>query len=46
MLLKLENIESIYQKISTFAEKTRKVLNRPLTLTEKLLYGHLYEEIP
>ena len=46
MLLKLENIESIYQKISTSAEKTRKVLNRPLTLTEKLLYGHLYEEIP
>jgi len=46
MLLKLENIESIYQKISTSAEKTRKVLNQPLTLTEKLLYGHLYEEIP
>ena len=46
MLLKLENIEAIYQKISTSVEKARKVLNRPLSLTEKLLYGHLYDEVP
>ncbi|MCX6287235.1 MAG: aconitate hydratase [Bacteroidetes bacterium] len=46
MLLNLENIEAIYQKISTSTEKARKVFNRPLTLTEKLLYGHLSDNIP
>ena len=46
MLLKLENIEAIYKKISVSAEKARKVFNRPLTLTEKLLYGHLFDAVP
>jgi aconitate hydratase len=46
MLLKLENIDAIYQKISISAEKARRVLNRPLSLAEKLLYGHLYDDVP
>ncbi len=46
MLLKLENIEAIYKKISVSAEKARKIFNRPLTLTEKLLYGHLFDAVP
>ncbi len=46
MLLKEENIEAIYHKISRSTEKARTVLNHPLTLTEKLLYGHLYDDIP
>ncbi|MEI7490205.1 MAG: aconitate hydratase [Bacteroidota bacterium] len=46
MLLKLENIEAIYKKISASVEKARKIFNRPLTLTEKLLYGHLFDAVP
>jgi len=46
MLLEPKNIEAIYQKISSYTEKARKLVNRPLTLTEKLLYGHLFDEIP
>jgi aconitate hydratase len=46
MLLKLETIEAIYQKISASAGKAKQLLNRPLTLTEKLLYGHLADEFP
>ncbi|MCX6283675.1 MAG: aconitate hydratase, partial [Bacteroidetes bacterium] len=46
MLLKLENIEAIYKKISVSAEKARKIFNRPLTLTEKILYGHLFDVVP
>jgi aconitate hydratase len=46
MLLKLETIEAIYQKISASSGKAKQLLNRPLTLTEKLLYGHLADEFP
>ncbi|MCX6281329.1 MAG: aconitate hydratase [Bacteroidetes bacterium] len=46
MLLKLENIAAIYQKISASTDKARKIFNRPLTLTEKLLYGHLFDAVP
>ncbi len=46
MLLELDKIEAIYQKISTSADKAKKILAHPLTLTEKILYGHLFDEIP
>jgi len=46
MLLNLENIEAIYQKISASSDKAKKILNHPLTLTEKLLYGHLFDGVP
>lgn len=46
MLLNLKNIEAIYQKISASADKSRNILRHPLTLTEKLLYGHLFDSIP
>ncbi|MEI8005149.1 MAG: aconitate hydratase [Bacteroidota bacterium] len=46
MLLNLDIVKAIYQKISSSSEKARKLLNRPLTLTEKFLYGHLYDEVP
>ncbi|MCX6243208.1 MAG: aconitate hydratase [Bacteroidetes bacterium] len=41
MLLDIKTIEGIYKKIASSAEVARKLLNRPLTLTEKILYGHL-----
>ncbi len=46
MLLNLDIVKAIYQKISSSSEKARTLLNRPLTLTEKFLYGHLYDEVP
>ena len=46
MLLNLDIVNAIYQKISSSSEQARKLLNRPLTLTEKLLYGHLFDEVP
>jgi len=46
MLLNLDIVNAIYQKINSSSEQARKLLNRPLTLTEKLLYGHLFDELP
>ena len=46
MLLNLEIIEAIYKKISASTGKAKAILGRPLTLTEKLLYGHLFDAIP
>lgn len=37
-------IEQLYSGLSTKIKNTRRVLNRPLTLTEKILYFHLSEE--
>ncbi len=34
-------VESVYEKIQKNISKYRKVVNRPLTLTEKILVGHL-----
>src|SRR5882672_9399796 len=36
-----EFVESVYAKMSTRLAAVRKRLNRPLTLTEKILLGHL-----
>ena len=36
------NIKDIYEKIPTRVSYARNVLGRPLTLSEKILYSHLY----
>ena len=41
MLFDLDMIEQAYKKISEELQFVRKVLQRPLTLTEKILYTHL-----
>jgi len=46
MLLNIKAIEDVYRKISSGVDVARKLLNRPLTLTEKILYGHLYDPDP
>jgi aconitate hydratase len=46
MLLNLDSIKAVYTKLKTRTESARKLTGRPLTLTEKLLYGHLYDSIP
>ncbi|MBN1199955.1 MAG: aconitate hydratase [Bacteroidales bacterium] len=46
MFTNLEHIQEIYRKLASGVENTKKILNKPLTLTEKILYGHLSEALP
>lgn len=42
MAFDLDMIKRTYERFPHRIDKARKVLNRPLTLTEKILYTHLY----
>jgi len=42
MLFDLELIEETYQRLSTRVPEARAMLGRPLTLTEKILFAHLW----
>jgi len=46
MLLNLDSLSITYKKLSSGVEKARALLKRPLTLTEKILYGHLFDPDP
>ena len=46
MTFDLELIHRVYETFAQRVETARKLLNRPLTLTEKILYAHLEEGIP
>jgi aconitate hydratase len=46
MLLNLKAIEDVYRKMYSGVDTARKLLKRPLTLTEKILYGHLFDPDP
>jgi len=39
-----EMVEKVYEKLNKNISKFRKTVNRPLTLTEKILVGHLEDE--
>ena len=41
MSVEIKVLEKIYQKLDAGATAARALLNKPLTLTEKILYGHL-----
>ncbi|HEY8659351.1 MAG TPA: aconitate hydratase [Hanamia sp.] len=43
MVFDLEMIKRFYEGYSQKVEATRKVVNHPLTLTEKILYAHLWQ---
>ncbi|MGE5425251.1 MAG: aconitase family protein, partial [Syntrophothermus sp.] len=43
MLLNVAEIEKTYDKMNAGVQMARTILKRPLTLTEKILYGHLYD---
>jgi len=43
MLFDFEMIKSFYSELPLKIDNTRKILNHPLTLSEKLLYSHLYQ---
>lgn len=42
----LDRIQTVYAQLPEKLEKARAVLNRPLTLTEKILYTHLWNDLP
>src|SRR5690554_212686 len=46
MAFDIDMIRRVYAHFGEKVEQTRKVLNRPLTLTEKILYAHLSGELP
>lgn len=46
MLFDLDLIRSFYSKMPARIQEARIVLNRPLTLSEKILYSHLYHDQP
>lgn len=39
----LQSVENLYNKLKTNNDSLRAKLNRPLTLTEKILFNHLYD---
>ena len=46
MLFDIELIRKVYSKLPSRIEKARLFVGRPLTLTEKILYSHLWDELP
>ena len=42
MAFDIEMIQRVYEQMGQRIEAARKTVGRPLTLTEKVLYGHLY----
>lgn len=44
MAFDIEMIKALYEKMPSKVEAARKLLGRPLTLTEKILYSHLHAD--
>jgi aconitate hydratase len=43
MIFDLDMIESFYKKLDSRIAEIRKILNHPLTLSEKILYSHIFD---
>lgn len=46
MAFDIEMIKKVYANMTTRVDKAREIVGRPLTLTEKILYNHLWEQTP
>jgi aconitate hydratase len=46
MAFDIEMIKKVYANMTTRVDKARELVGRPLTLTEKILYNHLWEGTP
>ncbi|MFA5970949.1 MAG: aconitate hydratase [Lentimicrobiaceae bacterium] len=46
MLFDIELVRKVYSLLPSKIDKARKLVNRPLTLSEKILYSHLWDELP
>jgi aconitate hydratase len=42
----IEMIKKVYDNMTTRVDKAREILGHPLTLTEKILYNHLWDGMP
>ncbi len=46
MAFDIEMIRKVYDNMTTRVDKARQIVGRPLTLTEKILYNHLWDGMP
>ena len=46
MAFDIEMIEKVYANMASRVDKARELVGRPLTLTEKILYAHLWSKTP
>ena len=46
MAFNIKMIEKVYQEIKTKVDKARELTKKPLTLSEKILYSHLWNDKP
>src|SRR6478735_3200333 len=46
MAFDIEMIEKVYATMASRVDKARELVGRPLTLSEKILYSHLWEGMP
>ncbi|MEI7509469.1 MAG: aconitase family protein, partial [Flavobacterium sp.] len=46
MAFDIEMIEKVYASMAARVDKARELVGRPLTLTEKILYTHLWDGMP
>ena len=46
MAFDIEMIKKVYYNMTTRVDKAREIVGRPLTLTEKILYNHLWDGMP
>ena len=46
MAFDIEMIRKVYDNMTTRVDKAREIVGRPLTLTEKILYNHLWDGMP
>lgn len=46
MAFDIDVIREVYKNIPAKVDNARKVLGRPLTLSEKILFSHLHEDSP
>jgi aconitate hydratase len=46
MLFDIELVRKVYSELPSKIEKARKSVKRPLTLSEKILFSHLWDELP
>jgi aconitate hydratase len=46
MLFDLEMIKEVYNRMPERVNAARKLVNHPLTLSEKILYNHLWDNLP
>ena len=46
MAFDIEMIQKVYDNMTSRVDKAREIVGRPLTLTEKILYNHLWDGTP